>query len=155
MNTTTHSNKVQSRKNAVRASEHSAIATIVLLGNVSLHVLQLPFIALQGSALLIAVLIHQILQERIQNIRPRAAHRIAITNLLLLYVDNRHRPMRLLSSDRKRYIIRVDGNDDATLTKEIDLASPPSNGGIAILREFLEEEAVEAVNRLANYKSIR
>lgn len=63
--------------------------------------------------------------------------------------------MRLLSSDRKRYIIRVDGNDDATLTKEIDLASPPSNGGIAILREFLEEEAVEAVNRLANYKSIR
>lgn len=63
--------------------------------------------------------------------------------------------MRLLSSDRKRYIIRVDGNDDATRTKEIDLASPPSNGGIAILREFLEEEAVEAVNRLANYKSIR
>ena len=60
--------------------------------------------------------------------------------------------MGLLNNKRSQYIVRVDRDDDAALTKEIHLASPPSNGRIAILRQFLEEKAIEAVNRFANYK---
>ena len=53
--------------------------------------------------------------------------------------------MGLLNNKRSQYIVRVDRDDDAALTKEIHLASPPSNGRIAILRQFLEEEAIEAI----------
>ena len=152
MNKVTYSNQIQCREDTVGAGKHSAITAVVLLRNVSLHILQIPLTSLQCAALLIAILVHQILQQRIQHESSRATHRITIADLLLLNIDDCHGPMGLLNNKRSQYIVRVDRDDNAALTKEIHLASPPSNGRIAILRQFLEEEAIEAVNRFANYK---
>ena len=63
--------------------------------------------------------------------------------------------MSLFNSCRKQYVVCVDWNDDAVLTEDVHFASPSSNRGIAVFRELLEKEAVEAVNRLANYNDIQ